>query len=406
MTPPLRVCFVCQEYPPEAQGGIGTFTQMVGRYLVRAGWSVRVLGFRSREYSGPDIHEDEGVQVHRLTPPDRDAFDVRAIARLYRTVKRWANAGEIDLVELPDAQGWAAGWPPLAVPVIARVHGSSTYFGRELGRPLSRGNYWRERLSIRRADAWCSVSHYAGNKTQEIFDLNPPGAISRVPVAVPEPVDPDRRVRNRVVYTGTLTPKKGIERLLEAWPEVAKQIPDSTLEVYGKDIRSNPSTTEILLERLDEASRASVKFHGHRPRPELLEALQTASVAVFPSYAEAFAFAPIEAMATGCPTVYSSRTSGAELVQHGVNGLLIDPDQPQQIANAVVSILSDEGLAQRLGEAGRKSVVNNYTIEKLGPQIASFYWECVRAFGMSKSGRLQPVNAPAGDRGSSRRAGY
>jgi glycosyltransferase involved in cell wall biosynthesis len=367
---------------------------MLGRALVKAGWGVRVLGFRSKQYDGPDVQDDEGVQIYRLPLPQHDFRDVRAITALYRTVRKWARAGEIDLFELPDAEGWAAGWPPLPIPVVSRVHGSSTYFGKELGRTINRGNYWRERLSMRRSDAWCAVSRYSGDKTQEIFRLPPPGAISYVPVVMPEPVEAATRLSHRVVYTGTLTPKKGIERLVEAWPEILRRVPEARLDVYGKDTRrGSPSMTDTLLGRMDDASRASVTFYGHRARPVILEALRTASVAVFPSYAEAFAFAPIEAMACGCPTVYSTRTSGPELVQNGENGLLIDPDQPAQIADAVVAVLTDPALAVRLGRNGRDRIGNNFTVEHLVPRIDSFYRKCIREFAAQRNGKTLPLHA-------------
>jgi glycosyltransferase involved in cell wall biosynthesis len=377
------ICLICHEYPPEPQGGIGTFTQIVSRGLVAAGWRVRVVGFRSQLYSGPDQHDDHGVQVFRLRRPSRDLASVRTLARLYRRVSAWARGGDIDLLELPDAQGWAAGWPRLPIPVVTRVHGSATYFARELGRPVRRLEYWRERLSIRRSDVWCAVSEYSARKTQQIFDLQPPRAISYVPVHLPAEVDRLGRTRNRVVYTGTLTLKKGIGCLLRAWPEVLRRVPEAELHIYGKEIaRGSQTMTESLLTPFDAAIRSTIHFHGHCARPEVLNALRTSRVAVFPSYAEAFAFAPMESMASGCPTIYSVRTSGPELMRHNENGLLIDPDQPEDIAAAVVSVLQDDGLAERLGKAGRKRVGDSFTADRLLPQMELFYRHCISEFAI------------------------
>lgn len=375
------ICFICHEYPPDMQGGIGTFTQIVGRALVQMGWSVRVLGFQSRHYSGAALCNDNGVKVYRFPLPARDFLDVQAITMLYRTVKKWALSGEIDIVECPDAEGWMAGWPSLPIPVISRVHGSSTYFARELNRPLKTLNRWRERLSLRRSDAWCAVSAYAASKTQRLFELSPPACVSHVPVKVPVVVDPATRSTNRVVYTGTLTPKKGIERLIEAWPAVVSQIEAAELHIYGKDTRkAKLSMTEELRSRLPKGIRSSVHFHGHCQRTEVLDALNTAALAVFPSYAEAFAFAPLEAMACGCPTIYSTRTSGPELMESGKDGILIDPDAPGEISDAIISLLSGPDLRLRLGRNGRSRVENNFTVTKLVPAIDDFYRTCIRDF--------------------------
>ena len=395
MTTP-SVCFVCHEYPPEPQGGIGTFTQMVARALVRDGWQARVVGFRSAHYSGPDEQEDRGVRIYRLRAPSLDFLSLRAVSLLYRTVARWARQGEIDLVEVPDAQGWAAGWPSLPIPVVSRVHGSATYFARELGRPKNHYDYWRERLSMGRSDAWCSVSRYSAEKTQKIFGLKPVSEISYVPIDLPAYTPHESRSRNRVVYTGTLTPKKGIPKLIEAWPAVLKSVPQAELHVYGKDYRRDGRTmAESLLATLEEDARQTVHFHGHRTRGEVLEVLTAATVAVFPSYAEAFAFAPIEAMGSGCPTIYSPRTSGPELMTHNENGLLIDPDRPQELARGIISILQDDALALRIGDAGRKRVQEEYTVAKLLPKMQSFYQSCIGSFGRKRAGRVAPPQPEA-----------
>lgn len=86
----------------------------------------------------------------------------------------------------------------------------------------------------------------------------------------------------------------------------------------------------------------SIHFHGHVERAELVAALQRAGLDVFPSSAEAFALAPLEAMAYGCPTIYSQRGSGPELIENGRDGLLIEPDQPHEIAGAIVRVLTDD----------------------------------------------------------------
>lgn len=376
------VCFVCHEYPPDVHGGVGTFTQVVSRALVRSGWHVRVIGFGSPQYSGPETQDDQGVIVIRLRRPARDFLSVRAVRMIFSRVSKWARHGEIDLVELPDAEGWAAGWPALPIPVVCRVHGSSTYFARELGRSNNKSNYWFEKFSIRRADSWCAVSQYAADKTREIFGLPPVSTISYVPVELPPDSDQLSRRPGSVAYTGTLTPKKGIGTVIRAWPAVLHQVPEAELHVYGKDTtRQGQSMKASLIGELPPEARNSIHFHGHCDRPELLNALKTAAVAVFPSYAEAFAFAPLEAMATGCPTIYSRRTSGPELMTHNEHGLLVDPDQPADVAAAIVSVLQDPVLAARLGQAGRERVRRHFTIEHLMPKMESFYRECIHSFG-------------------------
>jgi glycosyltransferase involved in cell wall biosynthesis len=329
-----------------------------------------------------------GVEVFRLQFAKPDFVSMRARTELFRTIAAWSRKGEIQIVEVPDPEGWAALWPKLPVPVVARIHGSIAYFAAELNRHCNRLTFWTERASLRRADFWSSVSRYAGDRTREIFQLRSPGAVLYPAVELPSESEWSARTASKVVYSGTLTLKKGILALIKAWPLIWRQARQAELHMFGKDTPapSGEPMTEYLLSHLDAEVRASVVFHGHAPKADLVNALRTARAAVYPSYAEAFAATPMEAMAQGCPTVYSSRTSGAELIEHGRDGFLIDPDRPEEIAASVLALLNDEALARRIGAAGRERVRKHYTIETVVPQLTQFYGECIDRF--ASPGRL------------------
>jgi glycosyltransferase involved in cell wall biosynthesis len=297
-------------------------------------------------------------------------------------VAGWARRGEVDVIEVPDWQGWAAGWPRLPVPVIARLNGSGTYFAGERGETPDRLTRWLEAKSLRRADFVCSASRYTADRTWQLFDLPAPG-----PTILHNPVEPGTRPNgvprgHRVVFSGTLTHKKGVVSLIKAWPQVVAQVPAAELHLFGKDAgdREGASMESHLRSLLPAPCRPSVRFHGHINRDDLLAALSTARAAVFPSYAEAFALAPLEAMACGCPTIYSKRGSGPELIRDGADGLLVDPDRPEEIAGAIVRILCDDQLAQQLGAAGPRRVAEAFSLEALVERNASFYSQCVGAF--------------------------
>jgi glycosyltransferase involved in cell wall biosynthesis len=378
----LNLCFVCNEYPPAPYGGIGNGTQLLGRALVRAGHTVRVVGVYRPCHAGEGFENDMGVEVHRLTLPARDAFSIRARAAVYRRVAGWSRKSEIQMVEVPDPEGWAAGWPTLRIPVIGRIHGSISYFAGELQRACSRLTFLVERASLRRADFWSSVSQYAAESTRRMFALRPRGTVLYPAVNLPAEADWNSRSSAKVVYAGTLTLKKGILSLVRAWSLVCREAKNAELQIFGKDTTSPAGgpMSAWLLSHVDAGARASIVFRGHAPKSELVNALRTARAAVFPSYAEAFAATPMEAMAEGCPTVYSSRTSGAELIDAGRDGLLIDPDRPDEIANAVLLLLSDEDLARRLGAAGREKVRTQYSTETVVPLLSNYYRQCIDRF--------------------------
>ncbi|HVB59174.1 MAG TPA: glycosyltransferase family 4 protein [Candidatus Acidoferrales bacterium] len=379
----MKVCFICSEYPPGAHGGIGTMTQVLGRGLARQGHEVRVVGVYPNWYGGAETEEDQGVQVLRLREREHPMGWVFSRYLLHRKVQKWVRAGQVDVVEVPDYQGWAAGWKRLPVPVVTRLHGSLTYFASELHRPIDRTAYFLERASLRRADYACSVCQYTARMTEQAFKIPlSSSAILYNPVESLPRAREFPRLRNRVVFSGTLTAKKGIVSLIKAWPIVVQSTPEAELHVFGKDGRSDDghSMKEFLLSVLPSEARSSVRFHGHVSRAELFDAYQTSGLAVFPSYAEAFAVAPLESMACGCPTIFSQRGSGPELLAHEREGLLVDPDKPEEIAKAILRVLGNPSFARAIGEAGRDRVRDVFSIDRLLAQNVAFYERCTREF--------------------------
>jgi glycosyltransferase involved in cell wall biosynthesis len=380
----MKICFVCSEYPPGPHGGIGTMTQVIGRALAAQGHEVRVVGIYGSAYPGRERVDDEGVQVWRIRASAGRLGWIADRLSLFKTISAWSRSGSIDIVEVPDFEGWAAGWRHLAVPVVARLHGTGTYFNAELGQPIDRSSYLLERASLRRVNFWASVCRYTADRTQELFRLKTqPKAILYNPVERPQTIRVN--VANHVVFSGTLTAKKGIVSLLCAWPEVHRVCPEAELHVFGKDTRDAQglSVRETLERNLQQGGTGGVVFHGHVTRERLFEAYQSARVAVFPSFVEAFAIAPLEAMACGCPTIYSRRGSGSEVLEDGVEGILVEPDAPEQIAKAVVGLFRDRETAERIGAAGQKRVRNCFSLPAILEQNLAFYGSCIREFAFS-----------------------
>jgi glycogen synthase len=376
----MRICFICSEYPPAPHGGIGSVTRVLGRALAAAGHEVRAIGlYKGLDGLAPEERDGE-VRVSRLAMPDGRLGWTRGRRRLFQTVSRWVDRGEVDLVEVPDWQGYAAGWPSLRVPVIARLHGSSSYFAREMHDRLHWPDYCLEAVSFHRADFCCSTSAYTATRTERLFGRR------RQPVDVlfnpvePAPEPQSTRAVQRVVFAGTLTAKKGVVPLIQAWPAVVQARPEAELHLFGKDAgTAGGQSMREHLERLLPAGVAdSVHFHGHVDRERVQAEFQTCGMAVFPSFSEAFSMVPLEAMMQKCPVIYSSRSSGPELIDHGGNGLLIDPGKPESISQAIVSLLSDSVMRDRLAAAGRQTVAARFATDVLVARNEEFYRNCIR----------------------------
>ena len=378
----MKICFICSEYPPGPHGGIGTMTQVLSRSLSDAGHEVSTIGVYPEKYPGNDDDSDGNIRIRRVRDSGGRFRWAWLRMRLYREVAEQVRRGAIDVVEAPDYQGWVAGWKALPAPLVVRLHGSETYFAAELGRRVNQMAFRLERASLRRADAWFSVCRYTADKTRALFRLGTQAsAILYNPVEIPSLPDHSIRSAKRVVFSGTLTPKKGVISLIRAWPRVVAASPGSELHVYGKDGRTQTGgSMRMFLEEQLGAAHGSVHFHGHVGREKLFEAFLGARAAVFPSYAEAFAVAPLESMACECPTIYSRRGSGPELLTDGKQGLLVDPDKPEEIASAIVRVLGDDNFARHLGQAARAHVIEKFSTRTLVRQNVDAYEQVLQQF--------------------------
>jgi glycosyltransferase involved in cell wall biosynthesis len=172
-----------------------------------------------------------------------------------------------------------------------------------------------------------------------------------------EPPAPDdiERVKVRyqlndpfVLYAGNIKPHKNLERLIEAFHMFRRPMFEHVkLLIIGDEI-SKYATLRRAVHRLK--LHKHVRFFGFVPDQTLAALYRLAAVFVFPSLYEGFGLPPLEAMASGAPVITSNVSSLPEVV--GDAAVLIDPYDPEAIADAMRRVLSDEALRQQLKERG------------------------------------------------------
>jgi len=152
--------------------------------------------------------------------------------------------------------------------------------------------------------------------------------------------------RPYVLAVGTLEPRKNLERLLDAWLLLDRNLREThDLALVGARGWDDQGIVA-------KASAAGAKMLGRVDEDQLRALYAGAAVFAYPSLYEGFGLPPLEAMAAGTPVVTSSVSSLPEVV--GDAALLVDPYNTQAIADALARLLSDHDLAQRLSRAGRE----------------------------------------------------
>lgn len=235
--------------------------------------------------------------------------------------------------------------------------------------------------SLLRADLVFAPSHFTARRVEVTASL-PLDSVLVLPHCLPpEFLEPTRengaRASKQVLTVARLVHEhayKGVDVLIGAWPRVIGAVPDAELVVVG-DGADRPR-----LERLSHeyGVAGSTHFVGAAGDEDLRHWYSNSAVFALPSRTrieprpegEGFGLVYIEAAAAGLPVVGTRGGAIDEVVVDGETGLLVDPDDDIALADALIRLLEDKGLAETLGEAGKRRARTEFGYELFRERVA------------------------------------
>ncbi|WP_176229215.1 glycosyltransferase family 4 protein [Candidatus Hakubella thermalkaliphila] len=242
--------------------------------------------------------------------------------------------------------------------------------------------YW-EKLIFRKSKKVLVPSRYTARKIFEKYKLDG----DKVEV-LPYPVDTNlfhpksskKDEEKYLLFAGRLNdPRKNLSMLLDAFSIVRRAFPEVKLKLVGDEPDSR-----LLRKVFELGVGESVLFCGALSYEELVHLYQNATLFVLPSLQEGLGIVTLEAMACGIPVV-STRCGGPEdVIEDGVNGLLVENNSASKLAEAILKLLRDEGLRKRMGKKARQTVVNKYSMVKLAPKFLDFFKELSSGAGQGQ----------------------
>ena len=372
----MNVGFLCSEYPslcPD-HGGIGSFTQTLARKLVGNGHKATVYAFTDRDA----VLDDGGVEVIAVS---REGGILKATTKMRKRIRDDLKSGRIDVIESPECESHCL---PGGKGTIVRMHGSHHFWCRTLLQKRRLSRLLLEQLGIRSAHRLCAVSRYTAEVTRLAMHL------AKRPIEILyNPVDTDRLipspesvVKNRIVFVGSIVRKKGIMELCLSMAHVVKRYPDAELIVAGRDCPApdgSPSFRRVIEGVLDAEPRRHIEFLGHVAHREIKDLMASAHVCVFPSHMETQGLVVAEAMACGRPVLVSDRGPGPEVLgTDGECGLLIDPEDPEDISEKICAVLSGRENAGLMGARGRLRAEGVFSLSACLEKTLQFYGDAAR----------------------------
>jgi mannosylfructose-phosphate synthase len=170
---------------------------------------------------------------------------------------------------------------------------------------------------------------------------------------------------------------KGHDLLLHAFDRVRKAVPHAHLVIGGGSPTPGQRERGVFATMrgiIDEKGmHDNVSIIGYVPDEMLVPYYRQAEVFVLPSLFEPFGMTALEAMACGTPVVASRPGGIRTVITTEENGLLVDPADPDEFAEAMVRLLKDRALGRRLGEAGRQTIVAQFSWEAIAERHIAFY---------------------------------
>ena len=305
-----------------------------------------------------------GHQVTVVRPAGRGAGAASAAPTLARRLlynlrlrSRLEPAGA-DLVVGTDLDGafLPASLPVPYVVTLRGVAADEAPHDRGWGRVERRLAAWLERRNVARADLVTTPSAYSARVASVAYGI-PPERVAVVPEGIrPEPWElvrseaPSRAdPRPTILSVARQYRRKNTRTLLDALPRVAAQVPDVRCRIVG----GGPELPALhrRVRALELGGR--VELLGAVPDDGAVRAeYARADCFCLPTLQESFGIVFLEAMAAGLPVVASDRAAVPEVVPHGEAGLLVDPEDPDALAGALVRVLTDPDLRERMERAG------------------------------------------------------
>ncbi|MDB4759041.1 glycosyltransferase family 4 protein [Akkermansiaceae bacterium] len=379
----MHIGFITGEYPhPSCQGtgGIGTSIHNLAQGIVKLGHQCTVF------VNGQDADERfsiQGITLIKIHCERRTFLNWLFVTRkLDQVIHSYHEKAPIDILEVPDWGGRMA-FSMCRIPKVVKIHGSDTYFCNLEDRKQKPKNRLIESLNFRRGNGIIGVSRFSLDHSARLFKH----IRKKKQTVIANGVNPSmfegltfgesNDVEPRILYFGTIIRKKGIFDIAHIFNLLVQKFPSAKLILMGRDsgdaITGNKSTIQMVYSSLTAEAKCQTEYLGEKDLQDACSEIKAATLCVFPSRAEAFPMVNLEAMGMGKVVITTNSGWADELIEHGVSGYLIHPEDHEGYVDAIVHLIRNPSEMARVGLAAHRRVVADFAHGYIAEKHIEFY---------------------------------
>jgi len=379
----LRIVLLTLKFPP-LLGGDVTHTLYLARFLSSQGIDTHVVTIKTKTASCFEL--DERLEVHRLglpsTTTELERFGFKRLLYMILSSLWLLKLHFRERIDLVHAHGWDPAIVGgvfsrlFGVPLVLTVHGIPRPKEPLAGLMFPLLESLIVRLCSSRRSRLIALTQSDRSSLlemgvdEEAIDIIPNG----IDVEEFERIDSAGFRESHgisseaflVLFVGRLHGQKGVETLLRA----ANRLKEG--DIHFLIVGSGHKEKEYK----DLASALEVEntfFLGEIERDELLKAFASSDTFVLPSLFEGLPYVVLEAMAAGKPVVATRLPGLAEVIDEGVNGLLFDEGDDEELAEAILRLRGDRVAAEKMGEGGRELVEKRFDWRSVFKEVLEVY---------------------------------
>ncbi len=227
-----------------------------------------------------------------------------------------------------------------------------------------------------RLSRWTVVSSFLRD---EILKIEP--GLGKILEVLPLPHDESvfyrdssiKRDKNMILAVTRFTDQKRIDYLISAFAMVAERHDSAHLEIYG----SGPLQEKTEAQIGEFGLQKRVTIHEPVPQRDLREVYSKAGMVVLNSFQEGFGLALTEGMLCGAPVIGTASGGITDIIKHNERGILVELDNSSALADAIMQLLTDDAMRNRLAEAGHKFALETYASDPLATRFSEIIKKAV-----------------------------